>query len=62
MRGGPPIWGVGQGATIPHLKEPACYIRKPEGKITLRRSRHRWEDNIKMDLKGIGLEMWIGLI
>jgi hypothetical protein len=26
-------------------------VRKPEGKRTLQRSRHRWEDNIKIDLQ-----------
>jgi hypothetical protein len=26
-------------------------IRKPEGKIPLERSRHRWEVNIRMDLR-----------
>jgi hypothetical protein len=33
---------------------------KPEGKTSLGRSRRRWEDNTKMDLKceGVG---WIGL-
>jgi len=27
---------------------------KPEGKRPLGRPRHRWEDNIKMDLKEVG--------
>ena len=27
---------------------------KPEGKKPLGRSRHRWEDNIKMDLQEVG--------
>ena len=27
----------------------------PTGKRTLGRSRHRWEDNIRMDLKKIGI-------
>jgi hypothetical protein len=31
-------------------------VRKPEGKRQLRRPRLRWEDNIKMDLREIGLE------
>jgi hypothetical protein len=31
-------------------------VGKPEGKKPLIRSRHRWEDNIKMDLREIGLE------
>jgi hypothetical protein len=26
-------------------------VRKPEGKSSLGRSRHRWEDNIKIYLK-----------
>jgi hypothetical protein len=29
---------------------------KPEGKIPLGRPRHRWMDNIKMDLREIGWE------
>jgi hypothetical protein len=28
-------------------------VLKPEGKRPLGRSRHRWEDNIKMDLREI---------
>jgi hypothetical protein len=38
-------------------------IGKPEGKRPLGRSRHRWEDNIKMDLKEILWEVvdWINL-
>jgi hypothetical protein len=31
-------------------------LRKPEGKNPLGRLRHRWENNIKMDLKETGLE------
>jgi hypothetical protein len=30
-------------------------VGKPEGKGPLRRSRHRWEDDIKMDLQEVGL-------
>jgi hypothetical protein len=29
-------------------------VRKPEGKRPLRRTRHRWEDNIKTDLQEVG--------
>jgi len=29
-------------------------VGKPEGKRTLGRPRHRWEDNIKMDLREVG--------
>jgi hypothetical protein len=38
-------------------------IGEPQGKRQLRRPRHRWIDNIKMDLleKGLGVVDWIGL-
>jgi hypothetical protein len=38
-------------------------VGKPEGKRPLGRLRHRWIDNIKMDLLDIGLSVvdWIGL-
>jgi hypothetical protein len=29
-------------------------VGKPEGKRTLGRPRHRWDDNIKMDLQEVG--------
>jgi hypothetical protein len=29
-------------------------VGKPEGKRPLGRPRHRWEDNIKMDLQKVG--------
>jgi hypothetical protein len=31
-------------------------VGKPEGKRPLGRLRHRWVDNIKMDLREIGLD------
>jgi hypothetical protein len=31
-------------------------VEKPEGKRAVERSRHRWVDNIKMDLGETGLE------
>jgi hypothetical protein len=36
---------------------------KPEGKRPLGRPRHRWEDNIRMDLREMGWEIvtWIHL-
>jgi hypothetical protein len=37
-------------------------VRKPEGKRPLRRRRRRWEDNIKMDLEGVGWGAWTGSI
>jgi hypothetical protein len=38
-------------------------VGKPEGKRLLGRQRHRWMDNIKMDLLEIGVSIvdWIGL-
>ena len=32
-------------------------VGKPEGKRPLGRSRHRWEDNIKMDLREVGCDL-----
>jgi hypothetical protein len=31
-------------------------VGKPEGKRPMGRPRHRWEDNVKMDLRGYGLD------
>jgi hypothetical protein len=37
-------------------------VGKPEGKRPRERSRRRWENNIKMDLKDVGRGMeWINL-
>jgi len=38
-------------------------VRKPEGRRPLGRPRHRWVDNIRMDLQevGCGYMDWIGL-
>jgi hypothetical protein len=38
-------------------------VGKPEGKRPLRRHRRRWEDNINMDLREIGIDgaNWIRL-
>ena len=38
-------------------------VGKSEGKRPLGRPRHRWEDNIRMDIQevGLGYEDWIGL-
>jgi len=38
-------------------------VGKPDGKTTLEIPRHRWEDNIKMDLQevGCGFVDWIEL-
>jgi len=33
-------------------------VGKPEGKRQLGRPRHRWEDNIKMDLQEVGGGSW----
>jgi hypothetical protein len=38
-------------------------VEKPEGKRPLGRSKHRWEDNIRMDFReiGWGVMNWIDL-
>jgi hypothetical protein len=35
-------------------------VGKPEGKRPLGTPRRRWEDGIRMDLREIGLGVWIG--
>ena len=37
-------------------------VGKPEGKRTLARPRHRWQDDVRVDLQEIGGGAWIGLI
>jgi hypothetical protein len=39
------------------------FVGRPEGKRQLERPRRRWEDNIKMDLREIGIDgaNWIQL-
>jgi hypothetical protein len=37
-------------------------VGRPEGRRPLGRPRHRWEDNIKMDLQEVGGGAWTGLI
>ena len=36
-------------------------MEKPEGKKPLGRPRHKWEDNIKMNLEIVGWGAWTGL-
>jgi hypothetical protein len=35
-------------------------VGKPEGKRPLGRPRHRWEDNIKMDIQAVDVGVWTG--
>jgi hypothetical protein len=39
------------------------FVRKPEGKRPLGRPRHRWVNNIKMDLREVGWDVvdWIDM-
>jgi hypothetical protein len=37
-------------------------VEKHEGKIPLTRPRHRWDDNIRMDLRKQGWRVWTGFI
>jgi hypothetical protein len=34
------------------------FVVKPEGKRPQQKSRRRWKDNIKMDVREIGWEVW----
>jgi len=35
-------------------------VGKPEGKRTLGRPMHRWQDNITMDVEELGCGLWTG--
>jgi hypothetical protein len=53
------------GACVAHGGGEGCIQHfgwEAEGRRPLGRPRRRWEDNIKMDLREMGLGMWIGLI
>jgi hypothetical protein len=55
---------VGHGACMGQMRNVyKILVRKPEAKRPLRRPRHRWEDNIKMELRETGREdvEWINL-
>jgi hypothetical protein len=45
---------------VAHMGEGRAVYRvlagRPKGKRPLRRPRHRWEDNIKMDLSEMGID------
>jgi hypothetical protein len=45
----PPSCRVGTG-------ESNIFVIKPEGRRPVGRSKHRWEDNIKIDLEKVGCE------
>ena len=56
---------MGWARHVAHIGEMRVVYRVwwgPNGKRQLGRPRRRWEDNIKMDLAGSGLEAWTGLI
>ena len=46
-----------------HMGDERVLVGKPEGRRPLGRPRHRWVDNIRMDLQevGCGYIAWIGL-
>jgi hypothetical protein len=45
---------------VAHMGEGRCVYRvlvwRPKGKTPRRRHRRRWEDNIKLDLREIGID------
>jgi hypothetical protein len=49
MRWAGHVAGIGEGRNVYRV-----LVGKPEGKRPLERSRRRWEDGIKMDLREIG--------
>jgi hypothetical protein len=58
MRWAGHVAGMGEGRGVYRV-----LVGRPEDKIPLGRHRHRWEDNIKMYLREIGIDgaNWIRL-
>jgi hypothetical protein len=50
------LYEIGGACSMIKTYEKCILVRKPERKRPLERSRYRWEDNIKTDLKQIGCE------
>jgi hypothetical protein len=52
------VAGIEEGRDVNRV-----FVGRPEGKRPLGRPRRRWEDNIRMDLREIGIERanWIRL-
>jgi hypothetical protein len=48
------IWAGHVGSTEEKRGAYRALMGKPEGRRSLGRPRHRWEDNIKMDLRDFG--------
>jgi hypothetical protein len=58
------MWWVGHVACMGEGRGVyRILVGRPEGKRPLGRPRHRWEDNIKMDLREVGIDgaNWIWL-
>jgi len=55
-------WRMRWAQHVTHMTESRNAYRvlvgKPEGKRPLVRPRHRWENNIKMDLQEVGWGVW----
>jgi hypothetical protein len=52
------MWHAWEGGR----KEYRVLVGKPEEKRPFGRPRHRWEDEIRMDLKETGWGVWSGFI
>jgi hypothetical protein len=53
-------WARHVARTEEERKVYKVLVGKPKGKRPLRRPRRRWEDGIRMDVRKIGWEVWIG--
>jgi hypothetical protein len=55
--------GVGHGACMEEMGNAyKILVGKPEGKRSFGRRAHRWEDNMRMNLRGMGWEVVSGRI
>jgi hypothetical protein len=55
MRWAGHVIGIGESRGVERV-----LVGKPEGKRPLGRTRHRWEDNIKIYLQKVDVRIWTG--
>jgi hypothetical protein len=53
---------MGKACSTHGRGEKCILIGKPEERRPVGRPRHRWEDNIRMDLREMGGEVWTGFV
>jgi len=56
------IWAGHVARMVQRRNAYNIFVAEPKGKRPLGRPRDIWEDNIRMDLREVGWEVWTGCI